>query len=74
MRRELEPVLTVGGIGHDIKMHAGAGHGFLNDHDPEDLSHLDKIIALPVAAGYDEWAAGDARARIIAFFLTHLSK
>ena len=41
----LEPVLTAAGIDHDIKMYADAGHGFLNDHDPEDLSRLDKVIA-----------------------------
>jgi carboxymethylenebutenolidase len=31
----LEPALTAGGIDHDIKVYPGAGHGFLNDHDPD---------------------------------------
>lgn len=68
----LEPVLTGAGIDHDIKVYLDAGHGFLNDHDPNDLSHLDKVIAKLAAAGYHEPSARDARTRIIAFFRTHL--
>jgi hypothetical protein len=41
-----------------------AGHGFLNDHDPDDLSRLDKVIAKLAAAGYHEPSARDARTRI----------
>jgi carboxymethylenebutenolidase len=47
----LEPVLTAAGIDHDIKAYAESGHGFLNDHDPDDLSWLDKVIAKLAAAG-----------------------
>ena len=68
----LEPALTAAGIEHDIKVYAGAGHGFLNDHDPDDLSRLDKVIAKLAAAGYHEPSARDARTRIIAFFRAHL--
>lgn len=68
----LEPALTAAGIDHDIKVYAGAGHGFLNDHHPDDLTRLDKVIAKLAAAGYHEPSARDARARIIAFFRTHL--
>ena len=68
----LEPVLTAAGIDHDIKVYPDAGHGFLNDHDPDDLSPLDKVIAKLAAAAYHEPSARDARARIIAFFRTHL--
>jgi carboxymethylenebutenolidase len=49
-----------------------AGHGFLNNHDPDDLSRLDKVIAKLAAAGYHEPSARDARARIITFFRAHL--
>ena len=68
----LEPALTAAGIDHDIKVYPPAGHGFLNDHDPDDLSRLDKVIAKLVAAEYDERSTRDARRRIIAFFRTHL--
>lgn len=30
------------------------GYGLLNDHDPDDLSHLDKVMAVLAAAGYHE--------------------
>jgi len=28
------------GVGHDIKVHPGAAHGFINDHDPADMTLL----------------------------------
>ena len=68
----LERVLTAAGIDHNIKVYPDAGHGFLNDHDPDDLSLLDKVIAKLAAAAYHEPSARDARARIIAFFRAHL--
>jgi carboxymethylenebutenolidase len=40
MRRvpdRLESMLAGAGIDHDIKVYPGAGHGFLNDHDPAEL-------------------------------------
>jgi len=68
----LEPALTAARIDHDIKVYPEAGHGFLNDHDPNDLSRLDNVIAKLVAAGYHEPSARNARSRIVAFFRTHL--
>jgi carboxymethylenebutenolidase len=68
----LGPELTRAGIDHDIKVYPDAGHGFLNKHNPDDLSRLDKMIGRLAAAGYHEWSAGDARHRILAFFGTHL--
>lgn len=68
----LEAALTAAGIDHDVKVYPGAGHGFLNDHDPDDLSRLDKVIAKLAAAEYHKPSAQDARARIIAFFRAHL--
>lgn len=68
----LEPALTAADIDHDIKVYASVGHGFLNDHNPDDLSCLDKVIAKLVAAGYHEPSTRDAHARIIAFFRAHL--
>lgn len=68
----LEPVLSAAGIDHDIKRYPGAGHGFLNDHDPAELPAWIKVIAKLAAARYDEPSARDARRRIVAFFRTHL--
>jgi carboxymethylenebutenolidase len=68
----LEPVLTAAGIDHDIKMYADAGHGFLNDHDLDDLSSLDRVIAKLTATRYHAPSARDARPRIVAFFRRHL--
>lgn len=68
----LEPALTAAGIDHDIKVYPSAGHGFLNDHDPHDLSRLDRVIGVLAAAEYDETSACDARSRILTFFRKHL--
>ena len=68
----LEPTLTTAGIDHDIKVYPDAGHGFLNDHDPNDLSVLDKVIAKLAVACYHEPSTHDARRRILAFFRSNL--
>lgn len=71
----LERELTAAGIDHDIKVYPGAGHGFLNDHDPADLSALDRLVIAPLAAaGYHETHTHDARRRIVAFFRRHLNE
>jgi carboxymethylenebutenolidase len=69
----LESILTEAGVEHDIKVYPGAGHGFINDHDPAELPLWVRVIAKLAAAEYDETAARDARRRIIAFFRMHLS-
>lgn len=69
----LEPLLTAAGVAHDIKVYPGAGHGFLNQHGPSDLTFGDKLLAKLAAAGYHEPSAMDARRRILAFFRQHLS-
>jgi len=68
----LEPLLTAAGIDHDIKVYPGAGHGFLNQHGPSDLTFGDKLLARLAAAGYHEASAEDARRRVLAFFRKHL--
>jgi len=69
----VEPRLNAAGVDHDIKVYPDAGHGFLNDHDPDDLSFLDRVIAALAAARYHEPSALDACARVIAFFRVHLA-
>lgn len=68
----IEPILDAAGIDHDIKVYPGAGHGFLNDHHPDELSATDRAIARIVSARFDEPASRDARTRIVAFFRKHL--
>ena len=69
----LEPLLAAAGVDHDIKVYPGAGHGFLNQHGPSDLSFGDTLLAKLVAASYHEPSAQDARRRILVFFRQHLS-
>lgn len=68
----LEPALTAAGIDHDIKRYPDAGHGFMNDHRPNELTPFDRMIAKLVAARFDEPACQDARRRIAGFFRAHL--
>ncbi|MEX0750367.1 MAG: dienelactone hydrolase family protein [Dehalococcoidia bacterium] len=69
----LEPVLTAAGVDHDIKVYPDAGHGFLNDHRPNELSFVDRMAAKLSAASYHEPSAHDARRRILAFFRRQLA-
>jgi carboxymethylenebutenolidase len=68
----LERMLSDAGVEHDIKVYPGAGHGFLNDHVPDELPFWVKGLAKLVNAEYDEPSARDARQRILAFFDAHL--
>jgi carboxymethylenebutenolidase len=68
----LERTLTAYGVPHDVKEYPGAGHGFLNDHDPADSPWIFKCLARISHTRYDAGAAADARRRIVAFFDAHL--
>ena len=70
--KRLEPALTSAGVEHDVKWYPEAGHGFLNDYQPGELSIPTRVLAKLVAARYHEPSARDARRRIIAFFRIHL--
>ncbi|GAA1769400.1 dienelactone hydrolase family protein [Kocuria aegyptia] len=53
---------------HDIRIYPGMGHGFMNDHYPEDLSPALRVLGRFSGTAYDDPAALDARRRIVAFF------
>lgn len=68
----MERVLTDLGVEHDVKIYPGVGHGFMNDHDPTDLSPLLTLLSRISGTRYDEAATADARRRITSFFDAHL--
>jgi carboxymethylenebutenolidase len=70
--RRLEGILTETGVENDIRIYPGAGHGFMNDHDPADLTPLLRVLGRFSHAAYDDPATQDARRRITAFFDRHL--
>jgi carboxymethylenebutenolidase len=59
-------------VENDIKVYPDAGHGFLNDHPPEELPTWALVAGKFVSTGYHESAAMDARRRIAEFFDVHL--
>lgn len=68
----LERTLEANGVEHDVKEYPEAGHGFLNDHDPDDVPRVFRAMARVARTGYHEPSARDARRRIVAFFDAHL--
>jgi carboxymethylenebutenolidase len=84
----LKRILDGNGIDNDVKVYPGVGHSFLNNHPgmlATFAGAAGKDAALPrvftvvsllsgplIGMGFDEQATGDARARIAAFFDSHL--
>jgi len=73
---KLDRALRTAGVAHDVKEYADAGHMFLNDHDPADLSKgmflVMQVVARLSGSQYHEPSARDARGRILAFFDQYL--
>jgi carboxymethylenebutenolidase len=69
----LETALTALGVDHDIKVYPGAGHGFINDHDPADQTLLLTVLSKVSGTRYHEPSARDAHRRIAAFLGRHLA-
>jgi carboxymethylenebutenolidase len=72
--QQLDQVLTELSVAHDIKVYDDAGHGFLNDHPPNEKPLWACFVGSFVNDGYHEPSATDARRRIIDFFDTHLKR
>jgi carboxymethylenebutenolidase len=70
----MERTLTALGVDHDVKIYEGVGHGFMNNHDPADMTPLLVTLAKISGTRYDEVATQDARDRITSFFARHLLK
>ncbi|MGA8047409.1 MAG: dienelactone hydrolase family protein [Dermatophilaceae bacterium] len=68
----LDQLLTEFDVPHDVKIYPGVGHGFMNDHAPEDQTLFLRFLARISGTRYDETATADARRRIVAFFTEHL--
>jgi carboxymethylenebutenolidase len=68
----LERALRANGVDNDVKVYADAGHSFLNDHDPAEISTLFKVMMKLSGTRLHEASAADARSRIVAFFDEHL--
>ncbi|MGD9750930.1 MAG: nitroreductase/quinone reductase family protein [Acidimicrobiia bacterium] len=68
----LDAALNAVGIDHEIITYPGAGHGFLNDHPPDETPPWASIAGRLAVTGYHPPSASDARNRITAFFDRHL--
>jgi carboxymethylenebutenolidase len=73
---KLEAALASAGVPYDVKEYPGAGHSFLNQHDPAGSSRGTSLMMVAFSriahSGYHEPSALDARRRIVAFFDEHL--
>jgi carboxymethylenebutenolidase len=70
--QRLNQLLTEFDVPHDVKVYPGVGHGFMNDHAPQDQTLFLRFLARTSGTRYDDAATEDARRRIIAFFTQHL--
>ena len=65
--------LTTLGVDHDVKIYPDAGHGFINDHDPADMTPLLRVLNVVSRTRYHDPSAQDAHLRIASFFRAHLA-
>ena len=70
--QRLDKLLTEFDVPHDVKIYRGTGHGFMNDHAPEDQTLFLRFLARVSGTRYDHASTMDARRRIAAFFKEHL--
>jgi dienelactone hydrolase len=55
-----------------VREYRYAGHAFMNDHDPDEVPALFRLLARLSRSGYEPRSAADARRRTEAFFDQHL--
>jgi carboxymethylenebutenolidase len=70
--RRLGQLLSDHRVPHDVKIYPGVGHGFMNDHDPADVTLLLRFLSWVSGTRFDADATDDARRRIRTFFDRHL--
>jgi carboxymethylenebutenolidase len=68
----LAGALASHGVDHDVTIYPGAGHSFLNDHDPAETPLWSLVMGKLSASEYHDESAVEARRRIVAFFDSHL--
>jgi carboxymethylenebutenolidase len=64
----LDAALASLGIDHDVRVYPDAAHGFINDHDPSDMTPLLRFLNIVSRTRYHQLSAEDARRRIARFF------
>lgn len=69
----LEAALAALGVTHDVKEYPGVQHGFLNNHRPEEIPAVFRLMNKISGSPYNAEAAADAKERIIRFFNEHLA-
>ncbi|MEO0606385.1 MAG: dienelactone hydrolase family protein [Myxococcota bacterium] len=69
--RRLAAHLTELEVPHEVVMHEGVGHSFMNDH--RDVFFAISRYLPPLHAGYDATTEADAWSRVLAFFDAHLA-
>jgi carboxymethylenebutenolidase len=70
---KLETILTNAGVAHDVKEYPNTDHAFMNDHSADRIPWFISVISFLFGGGaYHPESTVDARARILAFFGTHL--
>jgi carboxymethylenebutenolidase len=70
--KQIADVLDANAIPYDVKVYAGAGHSFMNNHVDSEVPKWAVIMGKLSASEYHEPSAMDARQRIVDFFDIHL--
>ncbi|WP_203048709.1 dienelactone hydrolase family protein [Pimelobacter simplex] len=70
--QRLGKLLTEFDVPHDVKVYPGTGHGFMNNHAPEDQTLFLRFLARVSGTRYDDASTQDARRRIAVSFKEHL--
>lgn len=68
----LAGILTEAGVPNDIEVYPEAGHGFMNDHEADEVPFVVDILGRVSRTAPHPASTADARRRIVAFFREHL--